>query len=100
MYDPKVTPVVGPRGEFTVSVLYALRDIEVFSGLAIPNMPTTLLHQTQARMRAFFPGCRLDIQPVPQANAVTPWAIDVRGNQLSSPYPLRVWPNADFADNS
>ena len=71
VYDPKVTPVVGPRGEFTVSVLYALRDIEVFSGLAIPNMPTTLLQQTQARMRAFFPGCRLDIQPVPQANAVT-----------------------------
>ena len=39
--------------------------------LRIPNIVPTLRHQVGARMNTFFPGCSVDVQKVPQANAVT-----------------------------
>lgn len=70
--DPQVAPVVGPSGEYAVSVLYSRRDEHVSDVLLLPDVPSkNLLQQVEARMRMFFPGCRLDLQPVPQTNLVT-----------------------------
>ena len=72
MDDPQVAPVVGPSGEHAANVLYAKRDENVNEALALPDASSrSLLQQVEARMRTFFPGCRLEIQPVPYANAVT-----------------------------
>lgn len=69
--DPQVAPVVGPSGEHAASVLYARRDEHVCEALTLPDSSSRSLQQVEARMRTFFPGCRLEIQPVPYANAVT-----------------------------
>ena len=70
--DPQVAPVVGPSGEHAASVLYARRDEHVCEALTLPDASSrNLLQQVEARMRAFFPGCRLEMQSVPHANAVT-----------------------------
>ncbi len=71
LYDPQIVPVVGSAGEYAVSVLHSRRDEKVCLELVLPDNPATLLRQTEARMRVFFPGCGLDIQPVLHANAVT-----------------------------
>ena len=72
MEDPQITPVVGPSGEDAASVLYAKRDEHVCETLILPDASgRSLQQQVEARMRTFFPGCRLEIQPVPYANAVT-----------------------------
>ena len=63
--------VVGARGEHAVSVLHWDRDEPVLPALALPGAPRTLLRQVQARMRTLFPGCGVDVQQVPQTNAVT-----------------------------
>jgi predicted ATPase len=69
--DPQTAPVVGPQGEHAVSVLHLGRDKHVIPKLALPDVPPTRLRQVEERMRRFFPGCAIDVQPVPQANAVT-----------------------------
>ncbi len=69
--DPLSAPVVGPAGEHTVSMLHLGRDAEVSVELALEEVPPTRLRQVEARMRTFFPGCGLDVQQVPNANAVT-----------------------------
>jgi predicted ATPase len=69
--DQQVSPVVGPRGEHTLSVLYRVRDERIRHSLALADIPPTGLNQIEARMSQFFPGCRLDVQLIPQANAVT-----------------------------
>ena len=71
VYDPQVAPVVGSAGEYTVSVLSAGHDKHICPELVLPDYHPTLLRQTEARMRVFFPGCGLDVQPVRQANAMT-----------------------------
>ncbi len=63
--------VVGAKGEHAVSVLHWSRDEPVLPALALPGAPRTLLRQVQARMRTLFPGCGVDLQQVPQTNAVT-----------------------------
>ena len=63
--------VVGARGEHAVSVLHWGRDEPVLPTLALPGAPRTLLRQVQMRMRTLFPGCGVDLQQVPQTNAVT-----------------------------
>ena len=63
--------VVGAKGEHAVSVLHWGRDEPILSELALPGAPRTLLRQVQARMRTLFPGCSVDLQQVPQTNAVT-----------------------------
>ena len=69
--DPQLTPVVGPRGEFAVSVLHSGRDARVPDGLVIPDVPPTRFRQVEAWMARFFPGCVLAIQPVPRTDLVT-----------------------------
>lgn len=69
--DPQLTPVVGPRGEYAVSVLHSGRDREVLVGLVDPDVPPTRFRQVEARMAKFFPGCLLEVEQVPRANAVT-----------------------------
>ena len=69
--DPQDTSVVGPRGEQAVSVLYSRSDEHVLDGLAIADVPPTLLRQVEARMSKFFPGCQLVVEKVSRTNAVT-----------------------------
>ena len=69
--DPQHASVVGARGEHAVSMLYWHSDSRVADGLAIAGIPPTLLRQIEARMGAFFPGCELTVQKVPQTDAVT-----------------------------
>ena len=68
--DLQIAPVVGPQGEHAVSVLYFGRDEFVVEGLSLPEVPQTRLRQVEERMRLFFPGCKIDVQRVAQANAV------------------------------
>ena len=69
--DPQLTPVVGPRGEYAVSVLHSGLDARVLESLAAQDVPPTRFRQVEARMGEFFPGCRLAIEQIPHANAVT-----------------------------
>jgi predicted ATPase len=69
--DPQMTPVVGPRGEYAVSLLHSGRDENVLPGLIVEDAPPTRLHQVTRRMEQFFPDCGLDIKRIPDANAVT-----------------------------
>ena len=69
--DPQLTTVVGPQGEYAVSVLYSGRDLRVLDNLLIQDIPPTRFRQVEARMAHFFPGCVLEIKQVPRANAVT-----------------------------
>ena len=71
LQDPQHASVVGPRGEYAVSMLYWHSDSRVADGLAIAGVPPTLRRQIEARMSAFFPGCELTVQKVPQTDAVT-----------------------------
>ena len=69
--DPQLTPVVGPRGEYAVSVVHSGRDARVLDSLVIRSAPPTRYRQVEARMAHFFPGCVLEIQPVPRTDTVT-----------------------------
>ena len=69
--DPHVVNVVGPRGEHAVSVLYWGRDEPVSADLALSGVPASRFRQVEQRMRTLFPGCTLDLQQAPRANAVT-----------------------------
>ena len=64
-------PVVGPQGQHTASVLHAEGEKHILKGLAIQGTASTLLHQAQARMDRFFPGCEFIVREVPKANLVT-----------------------------
>jgi predicted ATPase len=69
--DPSSVQVVGPRGEKAASLLHWGREDTVLPKLVLPDVPPTRLRQVEARMRQFFPQCSLEVQQVPQANAVT-----------------------------
>ena len=69
--DQYSVTVVGPQGENAVSVLYRGRDDRIAEELIVENSAPTLLHQVGARLATFFPGCAVDVQQVPNANAVT-----------------------------
>ena len=69
--DPQLTAVVGPRGECAISVLHSGRDTRVLDRLVDRDVPNNRFRQVEARMGWFFPGCRLAIEQVPRANAVT-----------------------------
>lgn len=69
--DPHVVTDVGLRGEHAVSVLHWGRDEPVLDNLILPGVPPVRLRQVEARMRTLFPGCSIDLQQVPRANAVT-----------------------------
>ncbi|MEQ9641457.1 MAG: DUF3696 domain-containing protein [Alphaproteobacteria bacterium] len=69
--DRQAARVVGPRGEHMLSVLYRVRAEPIRDSLRVADVAPTGLKQIEARMARFFPGCRIDLQLVPQANAVT-----------------------------
>ncbi len=70
--DPQLTPVVGPQGEYAVSVLHSGRDTHVRDNLQVRDVSSpNRLQQVEARMKNFFPGCVLEINQVPRASAVT-----------------------------
>lgn len=69
--DRQIASVVGPAGEHAISVLHWGRDEPVLDGLVMSDVINKRLHQVEARMRMFFPGCELDVQQVPKVNAVT-----------------------------
>jgi len=69
--DPTCTQVVGPRGENAISLLHWGRDEQGSPKRVVSGVAPTRLHQVSARMRRFFPGCSLEVQPIPQANGVT-----------------------------
>ena len=69
--DPQLTPVVGSQGEYAVSVLHSGRDAHVLDSLVVQGVPPTRFRQVEARMDHFFPGCVLEIEQIPRANAVT-----------------------------
>ena len=69
--DPQLTPVVGPRGEYAVSVLHSGQDTHVIDKLVIEDVPATRLRQVEAWMGRFFPGCVLETDRVRRANALT-----------------------------
>ena len=69
--DLRYAPVVGPRGEHAVGLLYSGGDTRVLDGLIIEDVPPTRLRQIEAHMNRFFRGCELRVGKVPQANAVT-----------------------------
>ena len=69
--DQYIVPTVGPEGENAVSVLYRRRDERIHAELLLQGVAPTLFRQVEARMDTFFPGCALDVQQVPSANAVT-----------------------------
>ena len=68
---PQLASVVGPRGEFAVSILHSGRDNHVEHRLVVEGAPPTQFRQVEARMAQFFPGCVMAIDPVPRANALT-----------------------------
>ena len=65
------SPVVGAKGEHTVSVLVSLSDELVLEKLALEGIPRACLRQVEARMGRFFPGFELSVSPITLANAVT-----------------------------
>ena len=69
--DPELTPVIGPRGEHAASVLYSGRDAHVLERMLVENVPPTRFRQVEVRMGQFFPDCRLALERVRGANAVT-----------------------------
>lgn len=71
LLDPHGVSLVGPQGEYAVSVLYSGRDLRVLEGLVVAGVPPTRLQQVQGRMAQLFPGCVLAIDRVPRVNAVT-----------------------------
>ena len=72
LVDPDLTPVVGPRGEYTASVLHSSRDTYVPDSLVHEDEPSTrFLPQVEAWMGQFFPGFGLEIEKIEKANIVT-----------------------------
>lgn len=69
--DPWKVKTVGSVGEHAVSMLHSLRDQTVDHQLLIETEPPTLLRQVEARMREFFPGCGMVVEPISKMNAVT-----------------------------
>lgn len=68
--DPKLTHIVGPKGEFAASVLYSFGEDTIQSNL-LPDTPPTLFRQVEARMNKFFPGCLFKIDPIQRTNNLT-----------------------------
>jgi predicted ATPase len=71
LVDRQSAPVVGPTGDYAASILYLGSEKNVMEELTLPGVPATLFHQVSEWMRQFFPKCRIQVQPVPQTNAVT-----------------------------
>lgn len=69
--DRSRADTVGSRGEQSVGLLHVLRDEVVRDELCQADTPPVLFRQTEASLRRFFPGCSIEVTPVPHANGVT-----------------------------
>ncbi len=69
--DPQLTPVVGPKGEYAVSILHSNFEDPVLSGLADEGVANTLGRQVENRMAQFFPGFVFQIDHIPRASSLT-----------------------------
>lgn len=65
--DPITSGVVGSRGENAISVLHKRQDDVIYHDLKLEG-PATLPRQVELRMRQFFPGFELNLNPVPSVN--------------------------------
>lgn len=62
---------VGPRGEYTASVLHTRGDYEILDQLIVePEAMKTLRAQVSARMTDFFPGFEYAVEKVPNVDSV------------------------------
>lgn len=68
--DSQLMPVVGPKGEYAVSVLYSDKEV-VSERLRIKETTTGLFRQTEAWMGKFFPGCTLSLDRIALTNLLT-----------------------------
>ena len=59
---PHISDVVGPRGEYAISMLHEREDEPVLDELVIQEFPGLLLRQVEERMRILFPGFRINLQ--------------------------------------
>ena len=71
LVDEYSVQTVGPRGEYAVSVLFQGQHERIADEMSLAGIPPTLYRQVEARMDAFFPGCRLEMQQVQNVNAAT-----------------------------
>lgn len=69
--DKNTALVVGPAGEFSASVLYWKREMHTLEELKIDKAPDTIQRQVEARMKEFFPGFVMKLDPIPQTNSFT-----------------------------
>ncbi len=68
--DPQLTPVVGAKGEYAVSILYSNSEDPVLPGLAAEGIANTLRHQVENRMAQFFPGFVMQVDRIPRASSL------------------------------
>lgn len=71
LMDEHAARMIGSRGEYAVSALFRGRSDQVDSRLVVNGVAPILSRQVEARLDAFFPGCRLDLQHIPGTTAVT-----------------------------
>ena len=69
--DPSLVDIVGPRGEYAISVLQWRRDDRVLNDLILPDAHPWLLRQVESRMRTLFPGFTMELTQSPGVNAVS-----------------------------
>lgn len=69
--DATSSITVGPTGAYTASVLYWNGESNSLPGISIDGTARTVIHQTRAWMSNFFPGCDLEVQPVPNSNSIS-----------------------------
>ena len=54
--DPQLTPVVGPRGEYAISILHSGRDTRVVDSLVVQDVAAYPVPAGGGAYGAFFPG--------------------------------------------
>lgn len=70
--DKQTASVVGPKGEYAMSLFYLRSEEPILSELLVKDESrNTLFHQVSAWMRQFFPECGLALEQVANVNAVT-----------------------------
>lgn len=69
--DPHGRLQVGPRGEYAAGLLHWRGQDSVRESLRLANVPPTLFHQVRARVQSFFPGCDIQVEPIPKTNKVS-----------------------------
>ena len=69
--DPQLTPVVGPQGQYAVSLLHSNRDNQVLEQLVKQTAAPTVYRQAEEWMSSFFPNCILQIDELRRLNALT-----------------------------